>query len=66
MPVSMVSALDNVDCDLPGVISPQVVFPSPTYSLLQAQLYEPTLFRQNARLGRQSCDPWAHSLMSLN
>ena len=34
--------------------SSQFVFPSPTYPGLQEQLYDPTVFVQEARLGRQS------------
>ena len=50
----------NCSSFLPSGIS-QLVFPSPTYPALQAQLYEPAVFVQEERLGRQSWEPWLHS-----
>ena len=44
----------------------QYVFPSPMYPSLQEHLNEPSVFEQDARLWRQSCDPCTHSSRSKN
>ena len=44
----------------------QYVFPSPMYPSLQEHLYEPSIFEQDARLWRQSCEPCTHSSRSKN
>ena len=44
----------------------QYVFPSPVYPSLQEHLNEPSVFEQDARLWKQSCDPCTHSSTSKN
>ena len=44
----------------------QYVFPSPMYPSLQEHLNEPSVFEQDARFWRQSCDPCTHSSRSKN
>ena len=44
----------------------QYVFPSPVYPSLQEHLNEPSVFEQDARLLKQSCDPCTHSSTSKN
>ena len=44
----------------------QNVSPSPMYPSLQEHLNEPSVFEQDARLWRQSCDPCTHSSRSKN